>query len=76
MNYKQQKMRYIIKRNGKYLMQIESINSISRNLPFTKQHYYKRQIDGKMTYKGDTYELIDVVTTFHNLHPNYFEKIT
>jgi len=67
-------MRYIIKKNGSIVGTIGSLEDLKETVGFTKQHYYHTQVNNKMTYRKDTYEVVDVVELFYRLNPNYLSQ--
>lgn len=67
-------MRYIIKKNGNIIGTVNALEELKTAIGFTKQHYYHTQVNGKMTYKYNKYEIIDVVELFYKLNPNYLSN--
>lgn len=66
-------MRYIIKKNQRIIAQLETLTQLKEKVGFTRQHFYQTQVDGKMKYKGELYEVIDVVELFYKLNPYYIK---
>jgi hypothetical protein len=64
-------MRYIVKKNGSIVGTIGSLYDLKELVEFSRQHWYHQEVDGKMTYKRDNYEVVDVVDLFYKLCPNY-----
>lgn len=68
-------MRYIVKKNGEIVGTINSLQELTQIVGFTRQHWYKQQVDGKMRYKRNDYSVTDVVELFYLLNPNYLKNI-
>jgi hypothetical protein len=67
-------MRYIIKKNGNIVGTVNALEDLKNLVGFTKQHYYHTQVNNKMTYKKDDYEVVDVVDLFYKLNPYYLKQ--
>jgi hypothetical protein len=67
-------MRYIVKKNENIVGTINSLQELKALVGFTRQHWYHQEVDGKMTYKSDKYEVVDVVELFYKLNPNYLSN--